>query len=103
MSIPNKPLETSVTKRAQGANRTLFKDTLARALLADDSKQLRKLCDEMLNQALNSNLSASERLAAIKLIIERVDGKPAQSVEVIDATDRPEAGLFKIVKVESGT
>lgn len=101
MSNSNNSLETSAPKRAQGASRTLFKDTLARALLADDSKQLRKLCDELLIQALDKNLTASERLSAIKLIIERVDGRPAQSIEVTDNTDRPSAGLFKIVKIES--
>lgn len=101
MSNSNNSLETSQASRKNGINRTLFKDTLSRALLADDSKQLRKLCDELLNQALDKNLTAAERLNAIKLIIERVDGKPAQSIEVTDNTDRPAAGLFKIVKVES--
>ena len=100
MSNENKIMEKSGPDRKSGISRTLFKDTLSRALLADDSKQLRALCDELLNQSLDKNLAPSERLAAIKLIIERVDGRPAQSIEVTDSTDRPSSGLFKIVKIE---
>jgi hypothetical protein len=100
MSNENKPLETGLPSRNKGANRTMFRDTLSRALLADDAKMLRALCDELGYMALDKGLTPSERLSAIKLIMERVDGKPAQSVEVIDSSERPSSGLFKIVKIE---
>lgn len=83
-----------------GVSRNLFKDTLARALLADDSKKLRKMCEQLLDMTCDASLTAGERISAMKLIIERVDGKPAQQVEVTDNTDRPSAGLFKIVKID---
>lgn len=100
MSNEKKDLETSPPSRVQGSSRTLFKDTLARALLADDAKKLRAICDSLCDMALDNNLSAMERTAAIKLIIERVDGRPSQQIEVTDNTERPSAGLFKIVKID---
>jgi len=97
MSNENKSLEPA---KARGVFRNLFKDTLARALLADDSKKLRAICDNLCEMAIDPSLSASERQGAIKIIMDRVDGRPAQSIEVTDSTDRPSSGLFKIVKIE---
>ena len=85
--------------RKNGINRTLFKDTLSRALLADDAKKLRAMCDQLLEMSLDKSLSAGERLAAMKLIIERVDGRPKEQVDD-SGEDKPTVGMFKIVKVE---
>lgn len=86
--------------RVQGVNRTLFKDTLSRALLAEDGKLLRKLSERLIDMAISPSLTPSEQLAAIKLIIERVDGKPREApVEGLE-DQKPTTGLFKIVKVE---
>ena len=86
--------------RKSGISRTLFKDTLARALLAEDSKKLRAICDDLLNIAIDPNLSPTERMTAQKIIMERVDGRPAQSLEIIEDTNKPSTGTFKIVKIE---
>lgn len=100
--MKNKDLEDN--KQIRGPkSRTLFKDTLTRALLEDDGKRLRKMTTRLIEMALDPNLSPMEQLAAIKLIIDRVDGRAQQSVEVTDVTDRPEAGTFRIVKIEPNT
>ena len=82
-------------------SRQMFKDTLSRALLADDGKKLRMLCDQLLNIALTGSLPLNERLGYIKLIIERVEGRPAQAIEISDGgIELPSASQFRIVKVE---
>lgn len=99
----NKSLETQKSYNPEGPsrpNRNMFKDCLARALLADDGKKLRKMCDQLLDMTCDVSLSAAERIAAMKLIIERVDGRPPQSIEVTDSSDKPSIGMFKITKVE---
>lgn len=103
MSKKDNSLDKSEQKpdRYSGISRTLFKDTLSRALLADDSKKLRKLCDQMLDIALDGTLPLGDRLAFMKVIIERVDGRPAQAIEITDNNlGLPSASQFKIVKVE---
>ena len=102
MSKSDNQLEKSEQKdRYSGINRTLFKDTLTRALLADDSKKLRKLCDQILDIALDGSLPLQDRLAFMKVIIERVDGRPHQAIEITDNNmGLPSASQFKIVKVE---
>lgn len=97
----NKSLEKQVPSTGNGTkSRQLFKDTLTRALLADDSKQLRALCDKALKFANDPNIEIGDFITILKFISERTDGRPAQSVEVIDGTERPSSGLFKIVRIE---
>lgn len=82
-------------------SRTLFKDTLTRALLENDSKQLRMMCQTLIGIANDGSLPLNERLKAIDLIMNRVDGRPAQAIELSDnGVELPSASQFKIVKVE---
>ena len=102
MKKDNKLEDQVLSGRGSGTkSRQMFKDTLSRALLADDGKKLRMLCDQLLDIALTGSLPLNERLGYIKLIIERVEGRPAQSIELSDGgAELPSAGQFKIVKVE---
>lgn len=100
--MKNKELEDN--KQIRGPkSRTLFKDTLTRALLEEDGKRLRKMTERLIALALDNSLSPMEQLAAIKLIIERVDGRAPQAIEVTDVSERPEAGTFRIVKIDPNT
>jgi len=82
-------------------SRTLFKDTLTRALLENDAVQLRMMCQQLIGIAVDGSLPIPDRLNAVKIIMDRVDGRAAQSVEITDNTiGLPSAGNFKIVKVE---
>ena len=81
-------------------SRTLFKDTLTRALLENDPKQLRMMCQTLIGIANDGSLPLNERLKAIDLIMNRVDGRPAQAIEINEGVELPSAGQFKIVKVE---
>lgn len=92
-------MENKQKDRPQSANRGIFKDTLARALLADDAKKLRAMCEQLCDIALDKNATPGDRISAMKLIMERVDGRPAQQIE-ITGEDKPSSGLFKIVKID---
>ena len=82
-------------------SRTLFKDTLTRALLENDSEKLRNLCDQIIFIALDGSLPLNDRLGFIKVVMDRVDGRPAQAIELTDnQVNLPNASQFKIVKVE---
>ena len=98
--MSNKDNNLEPNKRSP-KSRTLFKDTLTRALLENDSKQLRMMCQTLIGIANDGSLPLNERLKAIDLIMNRVDGRPAQAIELSDPTvDLPSASQFKIVKVE---
>ena len=97
--MSNKDLE-AVKPKMRGVHRNLFKDTLARALLAEDGKLLRKMSERLIEMAISPNMTPSEQLAAIKLIIERVDGRAKEAPDEETGDNKPTAGLFKIVKVE---
>ena len=89
-------------ERTKGVSRTLFKDTLTRIALENDSVKLRKLCNQLWDIALDGSLPLNDRFQAMKYIMERIDGRPAQAVEVTDNTvNLPSAGQFKIVKIEA--
>lgn len=89
-------------ERTKGTSRTLFKDTLTRAALENDSEKLRKLCNQIWDIALDGSLPLQDRFTAMKMIMERIDGRPAQAIEIQDNTiGLPSAGQFKIVKIES--
>lgn len=102
MSKEKKDLESPEQKvRTKGASRTLFKDTLTRIGLADNSEKLNKLCDQLWEIALTGSLPLSDRFTAMKFLMERVDGRPAQAIEIQDNnTGLPSSTMFKIVKVE---
>ena len=97
--MADKELESAKPK-ARGVHRNLFKDTLSRALLAEDGKLLRKMSERLIEMAISNSLTPSEQLAAIKLIIERVDGRAKEAPDESTEDQKPTTGLFKIVKVE---
>jgi hypothetical protein len=101
MSKKDNNIETGGQIRTKGASRTLFKDTLTRIALENDSAKLRKLCNQLWDIALDGSLPLADRFTAMKMLQDRIDGRAAQSVEITDRTvDLPSAGQFKIVKVE---
>lgn len=61
----------------------IWRDTLRRALLAEDGKNLRKIADALVAKAADGDV------AAIKEIGDRVDGKAVQSVELTGADGGP--------------
>lgn len=95
--MADKELGTNVR---QPKSRTLFKDTLTRALLENDGAKLRKMSERLLEMALSPTLTPMEQLAAIKLIIDRVDGRAKEAPDESTEDQKPTTGLFKIVKVE---
>lgn len=89
-------------ERTKGASRTLIKDTLTRMALENDGERLRQLGAVIWNIALDGSLPLADRQGFIKLLMDRVDGRPSQSIEVSDNnTGLPSSTMFKIVKVES--
>lgn len=82
-------------------SRTLFKDTITRALLENDSARLRALCEKALYFAEHEAIQVNDFITIMKFLADRVDGRPAQSIEVSDNTiGLPSSTMFKIVKVE---
>lgn len=82
-------------------SRTLFKDTITRALLENDSTRLRALVEKALYFAEHDAIQVNDFITILKFLADRVDGRPAQSIEVSDNnTGLPSSTLFKIVKVE---
>ena len=82
-------------------SRQMFKDTLTRALLENDSKRLRALCEKMLYFAEHEAIQVNDFITIMKFIAERVDGKPAQAIEITDhSLTLPSVGQYKFVKVE---
>lgn len=101
MSKKDNNIETGGQIRTKGASRTLFKDTLTRIALENDSAKLRKLCNQLWDIALDGSLPLADRFTAMKMLQDRIDGRAAQSVEITDGSvDLPSAGSFKLVKVE---
>lgn len=56
-----------------------FEEALTRALLEQDGKKLRRIADRLVAHAANSK---KIDLEAIKTVLDRVDGKPRQGVEL---------------------
>ena len=82
-------------------SRNLFKDTISRALLENDSKRLRALVEKALYFAEHEAIQVNDFITILKFLADRVDGRPAQAIELSDNTvDLPSAGQFKLVKVE---
>lgn len=100
MTNQNKDLMTQKEPGPSRPNRNLFKDCLTRSLLENDGQKMRQITDRLLEIATGPTFTPEQQMAAFKLIIERVEGRPSQQVEIHDNTDKPSAGLFKIVKVE---
>lgn len=100
--MSNKDNKLEPAERKRGASRTLFKDAIARALLADNSKRLNALIEKAFTFAEHCPPDRlGDFVAIMKFLAERVDGRPAQSVEITDNTlELPSAGSFKIVRVE---
>lgn len=94
-------LENQVPSTGSGTkNRQLFKDTLSRALLENDGKRLRALCEKALYFAEHEAIQVNDFITILKFISERVDGRPAQAIEITEgANNNPSAQMFKIVKV----
>lgn len=82
-------------------SRNLFKDTISRALLENDSKRLRALVEKALYFAEHDAIQVNDFITILKFLADRVDGRPAQAVEITDnSINLPSAGQFKIVKIE---
>lgn len=69
----------------------IWRDTLRRALLAEDGKNLRAIADALVLKAAEGDV------AAIKEIGDRIDGKVAQPVGI---GQDPDAGPVEIQRVE---
>ena len=84
-------------------SRNLFKDTISRALLENDSKRLRALIEKAITFAEHAPPDRiGDFISILKFLSDRVDGRPAQAVEITDNTvNLPSAGQFKIVKIEA--
>lgn len=63
-----------------------FEEALTRALLANDGKLLRRIADRLAAHAANAK---KLDLEAIKTVLDRVDGKPRQAVEMTGANGGP--------------
>lgn len=69
----------------------IWRDTLRRALLAENGKKLRSIADALVAKAEDGDV------AAIKEIGDRIDGKVAQPVGI---GQDPDAGPVEIQRVE---
>ena len=83
-------------------SRNLFKDTITRALLENDSERLRALVEKAITLAEHVGPDKiGDFIAILKFLSDRVDGRPAQAIEISDnSIGLPNAGQFKIVRVE---
>lgn len=82
-------------------SRTMIKDTMARMLLEDDGKKLRKLCEKFYYFIEHDAITAPDFLMFFKFLNERLEGRATQQIELSDAVESlPSASMFKIVKVE---
>ena len=88
--------------KQRGVTRNLFKDTIARALLENDSARLRALVEKAITLAEHVGPDKiGDFITILKFLSDRVDGRPAQAIEISDNTvNLPNAGQFKIVKIE---
>ncbi len=77
----------------------IWRDTLRRALLAEDGKRLRAIADALVSKAEEGDVPA------IREIGDRLDGKVAQSVEMTGADGGPlqvtEVRLVPLTSVDS--
>jgi hypothetical protein len=100
----NNKLEKSEQKpdRHSGINRTLFKDTLTRALLENDGKRLRALSEKLFYFLEHEAIQVQDFLALMKFLAERTDGRAHQMIEITGQENAlPSATMFKLVKVEA--
>ncbi len=67
----------------------IWRDTLRRALLAEDGKRLRAIADALVSKAEEGDVPA------IREIGDRLDGKVAQSVEMTGADGGPVETVFR--------
>lgn len=93
-------LDTAKPKQ-RGVQRNLFKDTISRALLENDSKRLRALVEKALYFAEHEAIQVNDFITILKFLADRVDGRPAQAIEIQDnSLNLPSAGHFTLVRVE---
>lgn len=82
-------------------SRNLFKDTISRALLENDSKRLRALIEKAITLAEHVGPDKiGDFMTILKFLADRVDGRASQSIEITDSVELPSAGQFKIVRLE---
>lgn len=87
--------------RHSGKARTLARDFITRFALRNNAEALEAIVADLYKDATDPNLTSSERTAAKKVIFERLDGRPPESVEITDGgAELSSATVFKIVKVE---
>lgn len=58
-------------------------DAINRVLLAEDGKKLRALAEKLVDRAIEGDISA------LKEVGDRVDGKPAQQLDLANAGGQP--------------
>jgi ribosomal protein L17 len=77
-------------------NGRIWRDTLRRALLAEDAKNLRAIADALVTKATEGDV------AAIREIGDRLDGKAVQSVEMGGVDGGPIKARLEVIFRDAG-